>query len=131
MTVESRHISTVIARPPRDVYEFARHAPNLPRWASGLAGSEVTQAGDRWVTDSPMGRVGFKFAAANEFGVLDHDVTLPDGSVAPNYFRVLPHPDGAEALFTLRRLGTAEKFARDAQMVSEDLARLKALLEAR
>jgi len=78
VAIRSRHISVVIERTPRHVYEFAVHPPNLPQWAGGLAGAEVTQAGERWWTDSPMGRVSFTFADRNELGVLDHYVTLPD-----------------------------------------------------
>ncbi len=133
MAIRSRHISVVIERSPRHVYEFAVHPPNLPQWAGGLAGAEVTQNGERWLTDSPMGRVSFTFAERNELGVLDHYVTLPDGQVAHNPMRVLSHPEGAEVIFTLRQppSATDTDFEGDAQMVVDDLARLKALLEAR
>jgi hypothetical protein len=30
----------------------------------------------RWFVDSSMGRVGLAFAQRNDFGILDHDVTL-------------------------------------------------------
>jgi uncharacterized protein YndB with AHSA1/START domain len=130
--IRSRHISVVISRPPEDVYEFVVHPSNLPRWAGGLAGAEVTHDGGRWWTDSPMGRVSFTFAEHNELGVLDHDVTLPDGEVAHNPMRVLAHPDGAEVVFSLRQLSgaTDAEFEADGQMVVDDLARLKTLLEA-
>ncbi|WP_341855056.1 SRPBCC family protein [Brachybacterium sp. GPGPB12] len=37
----SRHLSIVIDRPWRRVYEYVSDPRNLPRWAAGLAGSEV------------------------------------------------------------------------------------------
>lgn len=40
-----QHVSVTINRHPADVYEFASDPRNLPRWAAGLVGSEVTQEG--------------------------------------------------------------------------------------
>lgn len=128
--MRSRHLSIVIAREPADVYEFARTPENLPRWASGLAQSEITRDGDALFADSPMGRVRFVFAPRNEYGVLDHGVTLPSGETVTNPLRVLPHPDGAEVVFTLRQLTPDDAaFEADAAMVEADLRRLKDLLE--
>jgi uncharacterized protein YndB with AHSA1/START domain len=39
-----QHVSVHIARSPADVYEFASDPRNLPRWAAGLARSEVRRA---------------------------------------------------------------------------------------
>ena len=129
MTEESRHISVVIPRPAAEVYAFARDPENLVRWAAGLA-TGVRVDGDDLLTDSPMGEVRVRFAAANPFGVLDHDVTLPDGTVVNNPLRVLVHPDGAEVLFTVRRLGmTDAEFDRDCAAVQRDLETLKGLLQ--
>lgn len=74
-TTESRHIGVWISRPAADVYRYAADPTNLPRWAAGLATSEVTRIGDDWVVCSPMGEVTVRFAPANDFGVLDHVVT--------------------------------------------------------
>lgn len=129
----TRHLSVVIPCEPGAVYAFARDVENLPRWAAGLATAEV-HPGDRdgeLVAESPMGTVTFAFAPDNPFGVLDHDVTLPNGAVVHNPLRVLAHPDGAEVVFTLRRLAmNDEEFDRDTAMVEADLERLKGLLEA-
>lgn len=70
------HISVSIARPPAEVYELASDPRNLPKWASGLARSEVKKDGDEWVADAPMGKVRVKFAERNSFDVMDHDVKL-------------------------------------------------------
>lgn len=130
MTEESRHISVVIPRPAAEVYAFARDPENLVRWAAGLA-TGVRFDGDDLLTDSPMGEVRVRFAAANPFGVLDHDVTLPDGTVVNNPLRVLVHPDGAEVLFTVRRLGASDAdFDRDCATVLADLERLRSVMLA-
>jgi len=50
-----------------------------------------------------MGRVKVKFAAHNQFGVLDHDVTLPSGVKVYNPMCVFPNNDGSELVFTLYR----------------------------
>ncbi|WP_327512310.1 GNAT family N-acetyltransferase, partial [Dietzia lutea] len=84
--------------------------------------------GDTFVVDSPMGRVSVRFLPRNELGVLDHEVALPDGNVTYNPLRVVPHPEGAEVIFTLRGVDDDE-FERDAAMVAEDLARLRAVFE--
>lgn len=127
----SRHISVVIAQPVSVVYEYASNPDNLPKWASGLAQSEVERVGDALMVDSPMGRISFKFAPNNEFGVLDHDVTMPSGEVSSNRMRVIDHPEGSEIIFTLRQNGGSdEDFDADTNLVQTDFAALKKLLEA-
>jgi hypothetical protein len=130
-TGASRHVSVVINRPVADVYEFVVDPRNLSEWASGLS-SSTTLIDGRWFADSPMGQVEVSFAPRNEFGVLDHDVTLPSGEVFANPVRVISHRDGAEVIFTMQpQQGVAaEAFDADAATVASDLATLKALLEA-
>jgi hypothetical protein len=127
----SRHISTHIDRAPKEVYDFASNPENLPQWASGLSNSTVEVVDGQWVTDSPMGRILIDFAPANDFGVLDHDVTVPSGQTFHNPMRVMPDGDGAEVVFTLRRQPemTDADFERDATTIAGDLATLKGLLE--
>ncbi len=74
-----QHISVFIDRRPADVYEFVSDPRNLPRWAAGLARSEIKQEGDEWVADAPFGKVKVRFAEKNHFGVMDHDVRLESG----------------------------------------------------
>jgi len=124
--MRSHHVSRVIAASPDAVYEFARDVGNLPRWAAGLARSEVVRDGDALLVESPMGRVKVRFVERNALGVLDHDVTLPSGTVVTNPVRVLAHPDGAEVIFTVRQIELDDdEFARDIEMVAADLARLE------
>lgn len=130
--VTSRHLSVVIRRPPDEVYDFAADPANLARWAGGLASAEVHREGDVLVAESPMGPVRIVFVERNAYGVLDHDVTTPDGATTHNPLRVLAHPDGAEVVFTLRRLALSDdELDRDTRVVTSDLERLRALLEDR
>ena len=128
----SRHISVTINAAASRVYDFASDPANLPLWAAGL-GSAVRQSGDEWIAESPVGAVRVKFAGKNPYGVLDHEVTLPSGETVYNPLRIFPNGNGCEAVFTLFRLPgmTDLQFARDADMVSADLARLKSLSENR
>jgi hypothetical protein len=126
-----QHISVFIGRRPADVYNFAVDARNLPRWAAGLARSEVRKEKDGWVADSPMGKVKIRFARKNAYGVLDHDVELESGITVHNPMRVVPNGEGSEFIFTLiRQPGMSdEKFAADKAAVERDVKTLKGLLE--
>jgi hypothetical protein len=132
MTSESKQLSERIDRPADEVYEYASNPANLPQWAPGL-GTSVEEVDGRWFVDTPGGRVGITFAARNEYGILDHDVTLPSGEILYNPLRVTRNGDGSEIVFSLRRLPgmTDEEFERDAKAVSADLARLKQIIEGR
>jgi uncharacterized protein YndB with AHSA1/START domain len=127
---ESLHLSTYVDRPAREVYDFVVDPAHLPQWAAGLA-TGIEERGGRWFADSPMGQVEVRFAPENPYGVLDHDVTLPDGTVTRNPVRVLADGDGCEVVFTLRRRAgmSDEQLGTDATVVRSDLARLRALLE--
>lgn len=126
-----QHLSVSISRRPADVYEFVSDPRNLPRWAAGLARSEVKKEGDAWVADAPFGKVRITFAEKNPFGVLDHDVRLESGVTVHNPMRVVPHGQGSEFIFTLiRQPGMSDaKFAEDEAAVEKDLRTLKDLLE--
>jgi len=130
MTRESRHISEWIDRPAGDVYEYALVPANLPRWARGL-GSSVEKTGDRWFVETREGRAGFAFVPRNQYGVLDHFVTMPSGEVVYNPMRVIADGGACEVVFTLRRPPgmSDEDFKADADAVAADLARLKQVLE--
>lgn len=132
MASESRHISERIDCPADEVYEYASDPANLPRWAPGL-GSSVEKIDDQWFVETSEGRVGFAFVQRNEYGVLDHDVTLPSGEVVYNPMRVIADGSGCEVVFTLRRPpGMSDGgFRADAAAVAADLTRLKQVLEGR
>lgn len=128
--MRSVHASVVIHRSPSEVYAFAVEPDNLPRWAAGLASSQVTREGDALLVAGPMGDVRVVFAERNAYGVLDHDVTTPDGTTTSNPVRVVAHPDGAEVVFSVRQRDmTDDELERDAGLVQADLDRLHDLLE--
>ena len=128
---ESTHLSVSIDRPWREVYDFTADPATLPQWAAGLAGATVEKVEGRWVTDSPMGRVVIDFAPPNDYGVLDHDVTLPDGERVTNPVRVFPNGGGCDVVFSVRRRAgmSAEDLERDAGRVQADLDTLRRLME--
>jgi hypothetical protein len=130
MAFESRHISVHIDRGADEVYEYASNPANLPAWAPGLC-SAIENAGGQWIAESGMGRIVVAFAPRNQFGVLDHDVTLPSGETVHNPMRVIPDAAGCELVFTVRRQPgmSDEDFARDADAVAADLAAIKRVLE--
>ncbi|HWW27748.1 MAG TPA: SRPBCC family protein [Caulobacter sp.] len=127
---EARPISVSIARPADQVYDFACRPESFPRWAAGLGGS-LTHDGERWIAHGPDGDVAVRFSPRNAHGVLDHWVTLPDGTEISIPLRVVANGDGAEVTLTLFRPPGMDdaRFARDQAMVADDLATLKALLE--
>ncbi|MEU4389413.1 SRPBCC family protein [Kribbella sp. NPDC023855] len=126
----SRHLSTYIDRSTKDVYAYASNPANLPEWAPGLC-SSIEQVDGEWVAESPMGKVIVKFAEGNEYGVLDHEVTLRSGETFYNPMRVIADGEGCEVVFTLRQRPemTDDDFARDMNAVQADLRALKKVIE--
>lgn len=122
------HIS--IARDWREVYAFMADHEKMPLWASGLS-SGLTRDGEDWIAPGPLGNARVRFVAGNDYGVVDHLVTLEDGRQVQNALRVVPNGDGAEVMFTLlRQPGMSDaQFADDAAWVEKDLATLKSILE--
>ena len=128
---EALVVSQPVAVAAPTVYDFAHRMQNLPLWASGLA-TGIEQRDGQWFTDSPMGKVQVAMSPANPFGVLDHDVTLPDGTTVHNAFRVTPCGDAASMLsfVVLRLAGVSQAdFDADVAHVRKDLAALQQLLE--
>lgn len=78
MDSASTHISIYVERPAQEVYGYAGDPSNLPQWAAGLGSSR--RADQRQMDRRDSGwQVGVAFVGRNEFGVLDHVVTLPSG----------------------------------------------------
>jgi len=130
-TLPSTHVAVQVGAPAAEVYAFAADPTNLPRWAAGLADAHVELRDGHWIAVGALGEVEVAFVSRNEFGVLDHDVTLPDGEVVTNPVRVLPNDDGCDVVFTVRqRPGmSAEDLAGDVARVRADLETLARLLE--
>src|SRR3954452_16870971 len=131
MVQESVHVGTTIDRAAGDVYEYAARTTNLSKWAAGLAHRPVEGIDGRRVVDSPLGRVVVAFTPANEYGILDHDLTLPSGHTVTNPLRVIANGDGCDVVFSVRRqpgMSDAD-FAADVESVTEDLATLRSIME--
>jgi hypothetical protein len=128
---ETRPMTMSIARTAAEVYAFAHEPLSFPKWAAGL-GAGLSRDGDRWVAHGPDGDVHVRFSPENPYGVLDHWVTLADGSEISIPLRVVANGDGAEVTLTLFRVPGMDDatFQRDQDMVAQDLAKLKALLES-
>jgi hypothetical protein len=128
--IDARTVTITVHADAGRVYDFARQPKNLPLWAAGLA-SGVQQLGGEWYADSPMGQVRVTMSAENPYRVLDHDVTLPDGRVITNAFRVTPALEGCVLTFVVvREPGTtADAFEADVAAVEQDLRTLARLLE--
>lgn len=130
-TMPARIIHRTIQRDWRAVYAFAAKPENMPLWASGLA-SGLTHDGDDWIADGgPIGVVRVRFAPQNDFGVIDHTVTLPSGIKVENALRIVPNGDGAEVMFTLLRQAYMDDmaFEQDAAHVARDIEALARLME--
>jgi len=131
MLHESVHVSVSIERSADEVYAYVSDPTNLSIWAAGLADSPLRQIDDEWVADSPLGRVVVAFVAPNEFGVADHDVTLPSGQTVRNPMRVVVNGDGCDVVFSVRRQPgmSADDFSADTDAVSRDLVTLQSIME--
>src|SRR5690606_15315506 len=103
---------------------------NLPQWLRSFCLS-VKRTGDQWQMETPTGWITIQFVPANDFGVLDHVVTLPDGQAILNPMRVVANGEGSEVTFTLFQLPdmSAEQFGKGGEMVEADLRSLRAVLE--
>ncbi|GIE94555.1 SRPBCC family protein [Paractinoplanes rishiriensis] len=132
MGSDSGHVSERIARDAGEVYAYVADLAHIPQWAPGL-GDAVERAGDDWFVTGALGRVRVVLAPVNDFGVLDHYVTVESGQEFLNPVRVVPYGTGCEITFTVRRAegATDAEFARDAAAVAADLARLREILEKR
>jgi len=130
LTFSAKHISVSIDRTSSEVYEYVSNPINLPKWAAGLSGS-IRKVDEDWIAESQMGTVKVRFVKKNKFGILDHDVMLPSGENIYNPMRVFPNNDGSELIFTLyQRPGMSyQMFDEDAEIVRQDLERLKNILE--
>ncbi|HEY0517916.1 MAG TPA: SRPBCC family protein [Ilumatobacteraceae bacterium] len=124
-------MGTTIERSPRDVYEYVSDPRHLSEWAAGLARRPVERIDGQWVVDSPLGRIVVEFAPANDDGIADHVVTLPNGTSVHNPMRVIPNADGCDVVFSVRRQRnmTDSEFADDVAAVRKDLDALRSILQ--
>lgn len=128
-TYPAKYIGISINRPAEEVYEFASNPENFPKWIAFIKSME--RHGDIWIGKTDMGDLKIKFAPANNFGVIDHEVTFANGETVHNPMRAVANNKGCEFTFTLFRLPgkTDKEFNEDAGAVTKDLQKLKEILE--
>ena len=124
-------VSVGITIDPKSVYKYMADPANLPIWAPSFVKS-IEKQDSSWIADTSLGQARLRFAPANEFGILDHDVELPSGSFH-NPMRVIPNGTGCEVLFTLVQLPSVsdEQFQIDMDRVRADLNKLRTVVEHR
>lgn len=131
MTYPVKNISISIDKPVGKVYQFASNPESFPVWVEFIK-SMRKEARDIWFAETDLGNIKIEFTPKNEFGIIDHLVTLPDGSTTNNPMRVIENGKGSELVFTLFWMPsrTVEEFNQDAKLVENDLKKIKQILEA-
>ena len=131
--LKSRSLSISINRDPRTVYEFVLNLENLPKWVS-KAFQSIKRVEGEWIAETPQGSAKVSLTHRNDFGVLDHHVSLSSLGVEVYVpVRVVQNGvNGSEVIFTLFYAThmTEEQFAQDMRMVEQDLKNLKSIIEA-
>lgn len=129
MTYPVKHISISIDRPAGEVYQFASNPENFSKWVAFI--KTLTRRGDFWEATTDIGDIKIKWPGQNDFGIMDHTVTLANGETVANPMRVVANGDGCEFMFTLFRMPgrTDQEFEGDAKAVMADLKKLREILE--
>jgi hypothetical protein len=129
MTYPVKNISISINKSAVEVYRFTSNPENFPKWIDFI--KSMTNQGEFWVGKTDIGDIKIKFAPANDFGIVDHQVTLTDGTTVNNPMRAIANNKGCEFTFTLFWMPnrTEKEFNEDAKAVTRDLQKLKEILE--
>ena len=130
MTFEVKNISISINCPKEAVYDFASDPGNFTKWLAFVK-SVSKQSDHVWNAETHLGKMAIELTPKNQFGIIDHTVTLADGNKVTNPLRVIANNDGTEVIFTLFKMPgkTTKEFEDDAKLVEADLKKLKKLLE--
>jgi hypothetical protein len=125
-----KNISVSINKPAYTVYQFVSNPENLPAWVEFIK-SVTRENRNTWIAETELGSIKIEFVPENEYGIIDHMVTLPDNSIVNNPMRVIENGTGSELVFTLLWMPgkTEEEFNQDANSVESDLNKLKLILE--
>ena len=127
----ARTFSVSINREWHALYEQIWRPEYFPKWASGLAQSELRQSENGWLAEGPDGPIRIRFTPHNDHGVMDHFVETSVGNEVYIPLRIIQNGAGAEVMLTLFRQPEMddERFSADAKWVVRDLKALKALIE--
>jgi hypothetical protein len=131
MMLPARTFSVSINREWHALYEQIWRPEYFPKWASGLAQSELRQSENGWLAEGPDGPIRIRFTPHNDHGVMDHFVETSVGNEVYIPLRIIQNGAGAEVMLTLFRQPEMddERFSADAKWVVRDLKALKALIE--
>lgn len=129
--MSARTYSISIGHEWRALYERIWRPDFFPKWASGLAESDLRKDGDHWLADGPEGPIRIRFTPYNDYSVMDHFVETGNGHTVYVPLRVVQNGDGAEVMLTLFRQPEMDdqRFAADAKWVNRDLKSLKTMIE--
>ena len=127
----TRTFSVTIDQEWQTLYEKIWRPEFFPRWASGLAKSDLRNNGDHRLANGPDGPVRIRFTPHNPHGVMDHYVDIGEDMEIYVPLRVIQNGSGAEVMLTLFRQSAMddERFAADIKWVNRDLKALKSLIE--
>lgn len=121
--LKSTSLTVSINCDPRTVYEFVSNLENLPKWAS-KAFQSIKQDKGEWIAETPQGSAKVELAQRNDFGVLDHYVSLSTLGVEVYVpMRVVKNGiNGSEVIFTLFYTShmSEEKFAQNLKNIMEE-----------
>lgn len=125
-----KNISISINKLADKVYGFASNPENFPVWVEFIK-SITRQTENIWLGKTDLGNIKIEFVPKNEFGVIDHLVTLPDDTTVNNPIRIIENGKGNELVFTLFCMPnrTEVEFNQDAKLVETDLKKIKTILE--
>jgi hypothetical protein len=128
-TSEVQNLSVSIDKDFAAAYTFLAQPENFAHWASGLG--TLHRENERWITETPEGRMVVRFSPHNPYGVLDHWVTPPEGADIYIPLRLIANGSGCELILTLLRQPDMDdaRFAADADWVRRDLLKAKRVLE--
>jgi hypothetical protein len=130
MMTEARTVSVSLERSAAAVYNYLSDPASFPKWSLFI--TDIRNDGNGWLVTTPNGTVRMTFTSKNEFGVLDHHVTVNPQRRVYVPMRVVSNGDGSEVLFTVFRAAgmSDDEYEKDIAMVRTDLARLKRTLES-
>ena len=128
--MKAKTYSTTIACDPKKAFDFIAQPENLPRWATGFCRKIVRDA-QHWIVDSPQGKIRMRYVTDEKTGVIDFYMSPAPGVEGLAASRVVPNGKEAEYLFTLFQAPEVsdELFEKQGQVLQEELANLKSILE--
>jgi len=128
--LRSKTVTISINCLPSKIYDFVSSPSNLLKWGKTYCRS-IKESNGEWMMETPQGQVKIRIAGKNEFGILDHYITPPDGKEVLIPMRVVPNGTGSEGIFTVfQQPGpTDDGFSKDIGLVEQDLRSLRAVME--